>query len=76
MACQEVAGPPEEHTLDRCMEVYKEEKKKIKRCIYQSKKEVNEQFRRKMSQDVDGNRKLFWKEVNKVKGEKRRDATE
>ena len=58
------------------MEAYKEEKKKIKRCIYQSKKEVNEQFRRKMSQDVDGNRKLFWKEVNKVKGEKRRDATE
>ena len=23
---------------DRCIEVYKEEKKKIKRCIYQSKK--------------------------------------
>ena len=32
----------------------------IKRCIYQSKKKVNKQFGRKMNQDVDGNRKLFW----------------
>ena len=34
--------------------------------IYQSKKEVHEQFGRKMNQDVNGNRKLFWKEVSKV----------
>ena len=27
----------------------KEEKRKVKRCIYQSKKEVNEQFGRKMN---------------------------
>ena len=26
----------------RCMEVYKEEKRKVKRCIYQSKKDLNE----------------------------------
>ena len=32
----------------------------VKRCIYQSKKEIKEQFGRKMNQDVDG--KLFWKE--------------
>ena len=41
-------------------------KRKVKRCIYQIKEEVQEQFGRKMSQDVNGNRKLFWKEVNKV----------
>ena len=33
------------------------------------KHEVNKQFRRKMSQYLSGNRKLFWKEVSKVKGE-------
>ena len=32
-------------------------------------KEVNKQFERKMNQDVDGNRKFFWK-VSKVNGRK------
>ena len=32
----------------RCMEAYKEEKGKVKGCIYQSKNEVNEQFGRKI----------------------------
>ena len=44
---------------ERCLEVYKEEEKNVKRCIYQSKKEVQEQFGRKMNQDVNGYRKLF-----------------
>ena len=44
------------------MEIYKEEKLKTKRCIYQIKKEVNEQFRSNMIQDLGGNRKLIWKE--------------
>ena len=52
---------------ERCLEVYKEEKRKVKRCIYQSKKEVNEQLGRNMNQDVNGSKKLFWKEVSKVK---------
>ena len=39
-------------------------------CIYQSKKEVQEQFGRKMNQDVNGNRILFWKEVSKENGGK------
>ena len=51
------------------MEVYKEEKRKVKRCIYESKKNVQEQFRRKMNQDVNGNRK-FLKEVSKANGRK------
>ena len=41
------------------MDVYKEEKRKVKRCIYQSKKKVNEQFGREMNEDVNGNKKLF-----------------
>ena len=58
-------GARDEDARERCLEFYKEEKRKVKRCIYQSKKEVQEQFRRKMNQDVNGNRKLFWKEVSK-----------
>ena len=38
---------------DRCKEVYKKEKRKVKKCIYQRKMKVNEQFGRKMNQDVD-----------------------
>ena len=44
-------------TKERCMETYREQKRKVKRCIIQSKKEVNEQFGRKMK-DVNGKRKL------------------
>ena len=35
-----------------------ERKRKVKRCIYQIIKKVNE-FGRKINQDVNGNRKLF-----------------
>ena len=38
---KEVLGARDEVAKDRCMEVYKEEKRKVKRCTYQSKKEVN-----------------------------------
>ena len=63
-------GARDEDARDRCLEIYKEEKRKVKRCLYQSKKEVQEQFGRKMNQNVSGNRKLFWKEVSKVNGGK------
>ena len=51
-----LAGSDEE-TKERCMEAYREEKRKVKRCIIQSKKKENEQFGRKMNEDVNGNRK-------------------
>ena len=38
--------------------------------IYQSKEEVQKQFSRKMKQDVNGNKKLFWKEVSQTNGGK------
>ena len=50
-------------------EAYREEKGKIKGCVCQSKKKVNEEFGRKMNQDEKGNRKLFWKEVSNANGE-------
>ena len=46
----------------------REKKRKVKRYIYQSKKKVNEQFGRKMNDDVNGNRKLFWKVSNVKRG--------
>ena len=56
-----------EETKERFMEAYREEKRIVKKCIIQSKKKVNEQFGRKMNENVNGNRKLFWKEVSNVK---------
>ena len=63
-------GARDKDARGRYLEVYKEEKRKVKRYINQSKKEVQEQFGRKMYQDVNGNRKLFWKEVSKANGGK------
>ena len=52
------------------MEAYKEEKRKDKSCTIQSKTKVNEQFGRKMNEDMNENRKLFWKELINAKGGK------
>ena len=52
----------DEDARKRCLEM-----RKIKRFIYQSKA-VQEQFGRKMNQDMNGNRKLFWKEISKENG--------
>ena len=43
----------DEPIKERCIDVYKEERRK----------EVNKQLGMKMNQGVCGNRKLFWKEV-------------
>ena len=45
-------GARDENVRERCLEVYKEEKRKVKRCIHQSKEEVQEQFGRKINRDV------------------------
>ena len=64
-----VLAPSDEETKKRCMEEYREEKRKVKKCIIQSKKKrVNELFGRKMNKDVNGNRKSFWKVVSNAKG--------
>ena len=67
---KEVLAASDGEAEERCMEVYREEKRKVKMCIYQSKKKVNEQFGRKMNEDVNGSRILFWKEVSNAKGGK------
>ena len=46
----------------------KEERGKIKECIYLSNKEVDGQLGRKMNQDIHGNGKFLWKKMSKVNG--------
>ena len=58
----------DEETKERCIEAYREKKRSVKRCVYQSKMKVNEQFGKKMNEDVNGNKKLFWKELSNAKG--------
>ena len=41
---EEVLAPSDEKAKERCMEAYREEKRKVKRSIYLSKKKVNEKF--------------------------------
>ena len=55
---KEQLGARGEYAKERCMEAYKKEKRKVKICIYRSKREVGEQFRRKINQVVNGNLKL------------------
>ena len=66
-AWRDVLVASDEEAKERCIEAYREENRKIKRCIPQNKNKVNEQLGRKMNEDVNGNRKLFWKEVSNVK---------
>ena len=73
-AWKEVLGARDEDAKERCLQFYKEKKRKVKRCIYQRKKEVQEQFGRKMNQDANGNRKLFWKEVIKANSNRIKDG--
>ena len=42
----------DEETKERCVEACREEKRKVKKCIIQSKKKVNEQFGKKMNEDI------------------------
>ena len=74
-AWKEVLGEMN-NSKERYLEVYREEESMVKRCIYQSKMEINEQFGSKTNQNMNGNRKLFWKEVSKVKDYRWRIAAE
>ena len=38
---KEVLGASDEEAKKRCMEAYRKEKRKVKRCIYPNKKKVN-----------------------------------
>ena len=58
-AYKEVLVASSEGARERCMEAYREETRKVK-----------EQFGRKMNEAVNGNMKLFWKELRYAQGGK------
>ena len=63
-------GTKDEIEERKTYEKYKREKRRVKSCIYQSKKKTNKHASRKMNQDVSRNRKLFLKEVGKLNSAK------
>ena len=58
-AWKHTLGTRDKVAKERCMEVYKQEKRKVKGLIYQSKDEVSENFEKMINQNVDRNRKCF-----------------
>ncbi len=50
---------------------YKLWKKKVRELIEESKRRVDEEFGRKLSENLSENKKLFWKEVKRVRGGER-----
>ncbi len=64
---------PEEVKARRKCE-YKEWKKRVRELIEESKRRVDEEFGRKLSQNFSENKKLFWKEVKQVREGQRRGA--
>ena len=48
-------GARDEDARERCLEVYKEEKRKVKLYIYHSKRDVQEQFGRKIESRCEWN---------------------
>ena len=51
---KEVLGVREEVVKERCVQINKEEEKRIKSCLYESKDEKSEQLGMKISQGVSG----------------------
>ncbi len=47
---------------------YKDWKKRARELIDESKRRVDEEFGRKLSQNFSENKQLFWREVRKVRG--------
>ncbi len=63
-------------SITRRKSEYKKWKKRVRRLIAESKRRVDEEFGRKISQNYSENKKLFWKEVKKVRrGERSGDVT-
>ncbi len=61
---------PEEVKARRKSE-YKDWKNRVRELIEESKRRVDEEFGRKLSQNFSENKKLFWKEMKKVRGGKK-----
>ncbi len=61
---------PEEVKARRKSE-YKDWKNRVRELIEESKRRVDEELDRKLSQNFSKNKKLFWKEVKKGEGRRK-----
>ena len=52
---------------EQTFEEYREEKRRVKAVVREAKREAEDRFGAKLSQDFEGNRRMFWKEVNMVR---------
>ena len=55
---------------EKAFDEYREERRRVKAVVREAKREAEDRFGAKLSQDFEGNKKMFWKEVKRVrKGE-------
>ena len=52
---------------EKVFDEYREERRRVKAVVEEAKREAEERFGMKLSQNFEGNRKMFWKEVKKVR---------
>ena len=58
---------------DQAFVVYREERRRVKAVVREAKREAEDRFGTKLSQNFEGNRKMFWKEVKRVREGVQRD---
>ena len=51
---------------EKAFDRYREERRKVKAVVRESKRKVEDTFRTNLGQNFEGNRKMFWKEVKRV----------
>ena len=55
---------------EQAFDEYMEERRRVKAVVREAKREAEDWFGARLSQDFEGNSKMFWKEVKRVrKGE-------
>ena len=52
---------------DKAFDEYREERRRVKAVVREAKKEAEDRFDAKPNQDFEGNRKIFWKKVMRVR---------
>ena len=51
---------------EQAFDEHMEDRRRVKAVVREAKKEPEDRFGTKLSQDFEGNRKMFWKEVKRV----------
>ena len=54
---------------EQALEDNREERTRVKAIVREAKRGAEDRFGAKLSQDFEGNRKMFWKEVKRVRKE-------